>query len=132
MVVKIDSFIKSFDNVTKKIVRDLQKWVNQSLEKRKDYAEMISPTDTWEYIRSHKIQEAVVIWNKIVWANVNDALDAFIVEFGARQLPVNRHKWPPRNAWTIIYRWVGANVYQRMNFDTKQDVEKILSKSVKW
>lgn len=130
MVVKVDSFIRSFDNVTKSMITKLKDWVDKSLEVRKEYAERISPTDTWEYIRWHNIEQARLQWDRIIGANINHAKDAFIVEFWARKEPVNRHKWPPRTSSTVIYRWVGANVYQRTNFDTKEQVENILARSI--
>lgn len=132
MVVKVDNFLRSFNAATSKIKNNLAKWVDRSLEVRKSYAEAISPTDTREYINAHKIKSAVIQWNKIIGANENDASDAFIVEFGASKSPVNRHKWPPRDASTVIYNGVWANVYQRTNFDTKKQVETILSNAFWW
>lgn len=109
-----------------KILTKAEKWViigmKKSLDFRKEYAEDLSPTDTWKYIRSHQIQEPKKQWRFIVGANVNDADDAFWVEYGFRRTPVNRHKWPPRSPATRIFTWVWANVYTRTAKETKKIV----------
>ena len=105
-------------------------WINKALELRKKTMEEMSPTDTGNYIRSHKIEEAVVAWGRAKWANVNDSEHAFWVEYWFRKSPVNRHKWPPRNSSTVIYNGVGASVMRRAVEVTKKDVVSLIVDSI--
>ena len=105
-------------------------WINKVLWKAKDIAETISPTDTWDYIRSHKIQPAREEWNLVVWRLTNDSEHAYWVEYWFRKDPVNRHKWPPRKASTVIYNWVGARVYTRTVTNNQKSFMDIIIKEL--
>lgn len=134
MGVSIKWNLLSIKRSVKIINKKLAKGINEALKYRKKYAEKISPVDTWEYKASHKIEFAKIIWNFIRGANLNDAEDATIVEYWARTKPVNRHvkqfAWQPYSQRPIIYRGVGANVYNRTTMETLKDINSIIQKNI--
>jgi len=87
--------------------------VNETLSGALEYARAISPTDTSEYINSHTKVDAQVSWEIVKGSIRNDSEHANIVEDGVLWRSYNYHKWPPRNASTVIYTWVGNRTYQR-------------------
>jgi len=114
-------------------LRNVKSWIDKALKLRNEKMKVISPTDTGDYIRSHKTKQATISWNSVKWANINDSAHAFGVEFWFRKTPVNRHKWPPRNSSTVIYSGVGARVMNRTVEDTKQQtIDLIVNSLNRW
>ena len=105
-------------------------WINNALNMRDREMKELAPTDTGEYERGFKIDEAQYQGTKTVWANVNDSDHAFGVEFGFRKTPVNRHKWPPRDSSTVIYNGIGAKVMTRTVDNTRDDVLSLITQSI--
>lgn len=89
------------------------KAIDQTLQEALDYAKAISPTETNEFVNSHKTQQARRVWWQVIWELVNDAPHANILEDGVQGKTYNYHKWPPRDQSTRIYSWVGNRTYQR-------------------
>ena len=120
----------NFKQIWNIYINAIKKWVDDALVIRKQYAEKISPTDTKEYIRWHDIEKAVETGWFVVWSNINRDEHAFWVEYWFSKSPVNRHKWPPRNASTRIFNGIWAQVYQRMAKNTLEEVENIIKQSI--
>jgi len=126
-------YSKKLLNISQKQREAVVIGIDKALDIRKQYAESISPIDTWEYISSHYVVETIDTWKQISWSNVNDASDAVIVEFWA-WLTTNRHRadnlnqpYPQRE---VIYRWEWANVYTRTASDTAEQVSLIVIKEL--
>ena len=107
-------------------VEGMKEW----LEVRDKYAKEISPIDSGDYIRSHRIVDPKVTGTRIVWGNENDSEHAFGVEYGFRRTPVNWHKWPPRTDGNKIYRGTGAKVMTRTGIDTIDEVQNLIVKKI--
>jgi len=100
------------------------------LQLRKEYAEKISPVDSGDYIRSHKIIDPTVKWSRVTGWNENDSEHAFWVEYWFRRTPVNWHKWPPRSDGNKIYRGTWAKVLTRTGVDTVDQVQNLIVKKI--
>jgi len=87
--------------------------IDETLKLAKQYAEEMSPTDTWEFAASHKINPAQRKWDTIEWSLENNAKHARILETGVRGRIYKYHKWPPRDDSTVFFVWVGNRTYQR-------------------
>ena len=125
-MAKIPFTAKAFIN---EFGKRLARWVNTAVEARVDFIQAISPIDSWDYIQSHRVEKAKLVWRDIVAANVNDSEHAFGVEFWFRKAPVN---WS-REDWTTIYTGVWANVMQRATEVLKKQTIDIITKAVdKW
>jgi len=91
-------------------VKDIVPAVNKVLQLWKNYAQIVSPVDTWDYEKSFEVKNAVLQGDAVVWELRNNDDKATGVEWWWRKSPSNRSKqsWSP-----VVEYWVGARVFQK-------------------
>ena len=121
-------------NLTKyndKIKTQIKNWINQSLEVLKDFAEVISPEDTREFVRAHKIDKATESLWIITWTLYNDTEYAWILEYWVWWNKYNYHKWKVWWPRQIIYSWVWNRTYTRTADTNESEIKKIIESKIK-
>jgi hypothetical protein len=95
--------------------------INKTLDEAKEYAKSISPVLSWEFESNHYLEEAATIWDKVIWALINDTEYALLLEFWVPWKVFNYHR-----DWSVIFSWQGNRTYTR----TRDYIKPILSRNI--
>jgi len=123
MVKQLETIL--LDAMKQVATRNIVPAVNKSLQLGETYAKIVSPVDTWDYVKSFEIVPATIQWNFVVWALKNNDDKATWVERWWRKTPSN---WSKQTGSPVVEYWVGARVFQKTQEFMKGNFSKNISK----
>lgn len=109
----------------------LKKWIDEALEILNDFAVEISPEDTGDFVKNHKIISAKIENNKIVWTLENNTPYAIYLEYWVWWKEYNYYKWARWWSRTKIHVWVWNRTYTRTLDENQTRIIQLIQNKIR-